>query len=197
MKRTRLIVALALASAATACSADAEPGPLAPPQPNEHAWTTYEPVGHTFTDAMEVLSLSGTRPAVLDSVKMLPGKNRAGLKLVGVRLAGPSRGGNVQKMPWPPRDPELVASSVGPAIGTTIAPASSGVGESWELLLGIKVTQPGYLVRRGIEVDYHVGDQHYSDVIPAWLAVCTQARYSHFKRDCPPPKASGFTPVQG
>lgn len=194
MKRTRLIVALAVAFAATACSADAGPGPLAPPQPGEHAWATYEPVGHTFTDGMEILELPrGSRPAVIDSVKLLPGKNGAGLKLVGVRLAGPSRNTNYQKLPWPPRAPDLPASAVEPADGATI---TSQIG-AWELLLGIKVARPGYLARRGIEIDYHIGDQHYSYVIHGWLGVCTQAKYSHFKHNCPPPKASGFTPVQG
>ncbi len=190
MKHTRLIVALALAFAATACSADAGPGPLAPTNANDgHAWTTYEPVGHTFTDAMEVLSLRhGARPGVIDSVKLLPGKNGAGLKLVGARLAGPARGMNYQKLPWPPRAPRIPASTVEPAAGATITSHIRG----WELLLGIKVTRPGYLARRGIEINYHIGDQHYSYIDPAWLAVCTKPWYSHHKNACPPPKASGF-----
>lgn len=182
----RLLATVALVPALAACST-AGPGPLTPA--NEHAWATYEPVGRTFTDGMEVLELRrGTHPAVIDSVKLLPGKNGAGLRLVGVRLAGPHRGTNYQKLPWPPRAPELPPSVVEPAVGATI---TSQLG-AWELLLGIKVTKPGYLARRGIEVDYHVGDQHYSYVIRGWLGVCTQARYSHFKRNCPPPKASGF-----
>lgn len=185
----RLLAVLALVPALAACSAaSAGPGPMSPPR--KHAWTTYQPVGHVFTDGLEVLYLHGKRSAVIDKVKLLPGHDGDGLKLVGVRFAGPTRDGNVQLMPWPPRDPDLVASSVGPAIGRTIAPVTRGGAFNWELLLGIKVTKPGYLVRRGIEVDYHIGDQHYSYVIPAWLAVCTQVRYSH--RNCPLPKASGF-----
>lgn len=190
MNRIRLAVALALAFAATGC-ADAGPGPLAYPHPNEHAWTTYEPVGATFTDGLEVLVLRGKRPAVIDKVKLLPGHNGDGLKLIGVRLAGPTRDGNVQRMPWPPRDPDLVASSVGPAIGRTIAPQSRGGAYNWELLLGMKVTKPGYLVRRGIEVNYHIGDQHYSYVIHGWLAVCTKPWYRLHKNACPLPKAFG------
>lgn len=193
MRRFLAVIALALAFAATACSADAGPGPLAPPHPGEHAWTTYEPVGATFTDGMDVLSLRGKRSAVIDSVRMLPGKNGAGLKLLGVRLAGPNRGTNYQKLPWPPRAPEMPASVVGPAVGATVTPQSRG----WELLLGIKVTRPGYLARRGIEIDYHIGDQHYSYVDAAWLAVCTTPWYRVHKNACPPPKASGFSPVKG
>lgn len=192
----RLLATVALVPALAACST-AGPGPLAPPHPGEHAWTTYEPVGATFTDGMDVLSLRGTRSAVIDSVRMLPGKNGAGLKLLGVRLAGPRRGTNYQKLPWPPRAPELPASVVEPAVGTTIAPESRGVGKNWELLLGIKVTKPGYLARRGIEIDYDIGDRHYSYIDAAWLAVCTKPWYSHHKNACPPTKASGFPSARG
>lgn len=149
-----------------------------------HGWSTYEPVGAAFTDGLEVLELRGHSDAVIDSVHLVPGKQGNGLKLIGVKLANPTRGGNVQKMPWPPRDRHLTASAVVPAIGTKITPRSHS-GANWELLLGIKVTKPGYLVRRAVRVDYHIGSSHYTYVTPAWLSVCTARKYRH--DTCPPP----------
>ncbi len=112
------------------------------PPPHKHAWTAYEPVGRTFTDGLETLHLYGKRKAVIDSVTLLPGHDDAGLKLIGVRLVGPGRGANIQEMPWPPRDPDLMMSKVGPAVGATITPESHN-GDNWELLLGHQGHQAG------------------------------------------------------
>lgn len=147
-----------------------------------HAWAVHVSVGHTFTDGFEVLNLGGKSKAVIDSVKVLPADS--GLKVVGVRLANPTRKDGVQvTWNWPPRDPHLEQSTIGPGLGATITPYSHDKN-TWELLVGIKVTRPGYLVRRELEVDYHIGDQHYSYVDPATVAVCTLRSTA----DCPMPK---------
>lgn len=53
--------------------------------------------------------------------------------------------------------------------GATVTPAK----QSWELLLGIKVTEPGYLVRDAVRIHCSAGGEDYTRTRPAQLAVCT------------------------
>ena len=183
MNRIRLAVALALASAATGCSASAAPGPLFPA--HLHGFSVTVPVGHTYTDGMEVLELRGHQNAVIDSVRLVPGKNGDGIKLLGVQVASPARTiGGVQEPGWPVHDRHIPPSTLRPADGAIIKPGHRG----WELLLGLKATRPGYLVRRGVIVKYHVGDQHYVWRDPAWGALCTWPRGA---KPCPAPSPHG------
>lgn len=163
-------------------------------KPFLHAWATERHVGERFTDGMEVLSFRGEHEAMIDSVQLVGAK---GLRVVGVRLAGPERGiGSIQVMAWPPRDPELETSSIMPAIGVPLKPKKSGA--SYELLLGLEVTDEGsgYLVRKGVRVDYTVDGTHYSQYLPAALGVCTlETSVDPATGECPLPE--GWTTFPG
>lgn len=186
MKRV-LLVALAFALASCG-SANAGPGPLTPT--NVHGWGKDYPVGQVFTDGWEVLNLHGHQNAVIDSVRQVRGPNGDGLKMLGLLLADPSRQeGSVGPVAsWPPRHfPHFTESAI---VSTkTITPAKMG----WELLIGYKVTKPGYLVRRGIVVNYHIGDQHYRYYDPAWMAICSAPKYVR-THTCPAPNPHNGKP---
>lgn len=156
-------------------------------RPNLHAWATPKDVGERFTDGLEVLSFRGEHEAVIDSVELVGAE---GLRVVGVRLAGPQRSlGSIQVMQWPPRDPELAPSSIMPAFGVPLKPRRSGA--TYELLLGLEVTDEGsgYLVREGIRIGYTVNGTHYVQDLPAVLAVCTTpAALDAETGECPLPE---------
>jgi hypothetical protein len=165
----------------TACAG--RDGPLSTPSP--HAWTIGRPLGATFTDGLETLEFEGSEPAELMSVRMV---GDPALELVGVGLAGPGREyGSIQLMDgFPPRHPHLDPAVIIPdAIGHPLTPQTHyGIG--WQLLIGIRVTEPGRHVRTGIEVTYAAAGETYVEVIPAALAVCATRDDNH-PRSCPLP----------
>jgi hypothetical protein len=160
-------------------------GPLVAPAP--HGFVMTQPVGHVFTDGVETLKLDGSKAAVLRKVDLV---GTDGLKIVGVALVKPGRKvGTIQAIDgWPPRDPYLRASDVmSKGIGATFTPAAQNPdGQSYELLVGLKVVGRGYLVRDGFRITYDVDGRTYSRFFPAQLAVCTTKRLE--KSDgCPIP----------
>lgn len=56
----------------------------------------------------------------------------------------------------------------------------------WELLLAVKPTRVGYLVRDGVRIDYTVAGKKYSRYLPAQLVICTAPKYLNRNR-CPFP----------
>lgn len=153
--------------------------------PNSHGWATTAAVGDPFTDGMEVLRLTGDQDAVIEAVTMV---GDDGLKLVGAKLAPPSRGiGAIQYHDaFPPKDdPDLGDVRLVDAVGGTVTPLGED-SAGWELLLGVEATREGYLVRTGVRIDYRVGDEQYTALLPANLAVCTSARHERRGR-CPLP----------
>ncbi len=81
---------------------------------------------------------------------------------------------------WPPKDPELDRDLVVPAIGAIIEPGPPG----WELLIGIRVTGEGYLVRDAVRVTYEVDGTEYVWEQVASVAVCTSREVEN-KHGCP------------
>jgi hypothetical protein len=143
----------------------AEGGPIGATNP--HGWAVTRPVGTVFTDGLETFELNGDQPAVIKSVELI---GEDGLELVGFSLVRPERELTMQIMDgYPPRDPELDQSLVIPGEGATITPTK----RTWELLLGIKVTEPGYLVRDAVRIHYTAGGEAYTRTRPAQLVVCT------------------------
>jgi hypothetical protein len=160
-------------------------GPMDPGNP--HGWAVTAPVGHPFTDGMEVLRLTGDQPAVIKDVRLV---GNEGLELVGAKLASPERGiGWVQyRAEFPPNNDPVLDVDLVDVVGARITPLASDNG-GWELLLGIRATTDGYLVRTGVEVDYRVGANNYTVLLPAHLAVCTSPAH---QRDggCPLPPSN-------
>ena len=101
---------------------------------------------------------------------------------MGVKIADDSRvAGAVQYFDdWPPiNDPDLPSEAIKP-LDTEIGPLPAS---NAELLIGMRATREGRLVRKGIWVDYRIGDQDYSVYFPGGVTVCTDGR-----RNCRPPK---------
>lgn len=190
-RRIQLVAAvLAAAAALTGCTSAGQAeahhderragGPIE--TTNQHVWTKTVALNEPFTDGVEVLVVGGNRPAVLDGVHLVGAK---GIRLLGVRLVEPGRSwGSIMSMPWPPRDPDLDPCLVVSADGATLAPQHDGTG--YELLLGLKARGRGYFVRKGIRVDYTVGEDRYSRFVPAVLGICSGMKQSN--KPCPEPK---------
>jgi len=179
----RAAAAVAVAIVASGCADrplfDSEPLSNA----NPHGWATTMPVGSVFTDGFEVLHLDGHEPAVIKSVTMV---GDPGIELVGASLATTERDiGAIQQLKgYPPSNPHI--PRIIPAAGASITPfAQDEIG--WELLLGVKIVDEGYLVRDGIIIEYSVGGEDRRAFDPAQLVVCTSEEYYRGHRDCPFP----------
>jgi hypothetical protein len=164
------------------CGGPVEGGPLR--DVPEHGYSLTVAEGETFTDALESLVVTGDEPAVLDAVELVDAE---GLEVVGYQLIGPEREINLDWVPgYPPRaadDEHLDESLIVP--GDT--PIQPGETAGWELLLGIKVTEPGPLYRAGIRYNYTVDGVQYTRTVPAQLKVCTSPEHL-VDGACPPPE---------
>lgn len=173
------VLAVATSGVLAGCfTADGGPIKASPP----HGWSTTQRVGATFGDGLEMLRLTGQQDAVIKSVSIT---GDDGLKLVDARLAGPDRETAVQRFPtWPPvGEYRRWVKPMVPAEGATITPDPAG----WELLLGLKVTRPGYLVRDSVRVEYEVGGRTYVRDFGGQLVVCTSPDME-VNGECPFPK---------
>jgi hypothetical protein len=173
---------VAAAGLLAGCGGPVEGGPLRDVPEHGHSLTVAE--GETFTDALESLVVTGDEPAVLDDVELVDAE---GLEVVGYQLIGPERKIQLDWIPgYPPRpadEEDLDTSLIVP--GDT--PIQPGETAGWELLLGIKVTQPGPLYRGGIRYTYTVDGVQYTKTVPARLKVCTSPEHL-VDGSCPPPK---------
>jgi hypothetical protein len=188
----RKVLAAAIAAAASAVALAAlfmfwqagdnreEGGPLE--TVNEHGYSVTVAPGESFTDAMETLTVSGDRPAAIESVELVGGK---GLEVLGFSLLRPERKVNLSWRPqYPPADDTgfLDPTLIIPGEGAVIRPH---VTRGWELLLGLKVTRPGPLWREGVRINYSVDGKRYSQVLPAQLSVCTSDDQYDAEGRCP------------
>ncbi|MDI6911146.1 hypothetical protein [Nocardioides sp.] len=153
---------------------------------SEHAWAIGVDPDTTFTDGLETLNFDADGEVELQNVRLL---GDSGLELVGVSLADPERTiGSVQYMEtYPPRHRDLKGHIVDDGLGTPLA-ARTPNDIGWELLLGIRATEPGRHVRTGIEVTYTHDGHTFRETLPALLAVCV-GRSIGF-RDCDLPDLS-------
>lgn len=180
-----VVAAAAAVSVVLLAGCGVDGGPLS--QPPEHGWATYASVGATFTDGLEVLYLEGDREAVIRNVELV---GNDGLELVGAHLAPPGRKlAAIQRIDgWPPLDPDLPETR--DAIDATITPTRTGdwkQEQGWNLLVGVRVTEAGYLIRDGIRITYEVGGREYERELPAELVVCTSREMLNRNGDCPFP----------
>ena len=189
LRATRVLFAsLLLAATVGGCKAAHKPagGPLVAPAP--HGFVMTQPVGFVFTDGVETLELGGDKPAVLKKVESV---GTDGLEVLGVSLVKPGRKvGTIQAIDgWPPRDPYLRPSDVVTrGIGATFTPSDQNKqGQSYELLVGMKVVKAGYLVRDGYRITYEVGGTTYQRFFPAQLVVCTSKSMEKGHQGCPIP----------
>jgi len=163
-----LAVAAGLVLIGSGCSSSQEPsehGPAATANPITY-YPTF-PTGTTFTDGVEVFVIHGQRPATIRTVQVLGAS--AGMKVLGVRVAGPDRQyGAIEILHrFPPADPRL--GPLFPADGYIVHPGPLGA----ELLIGMKITEPGVQRRTGIRVTYTVGSTTYQKTYRAAIVNCS------------------------
>ena len=134
------------------------------------------PVGTRFTEGIQVLELGGDKPGTIDRVEFVGDQ---AVKLLGAWVLPPSRAiGAVQFLQdWPPKaDFGVDLSRAVPAEGTRISPQSED-SASWELLLGVEVTQEGHWTHTAIRVTYEVDGDRYRVDLPTELTVCTDVKF--------------------
>ena len=192
-KRGRAGVALALLLAASfvtaACDSDttgSQPsadGPLVVPPAHGWSWTV-DP-GQTFTDGLEVLTVTDQQALELQRVELMGDPD---LKLVGAMIAPPPRRISASQVfeRWPPAghrifDPDTLVNAEGAEIGSS-NPRDNRMG--WELLLGIQPTSAGLHHRTGIRIYYRSDGVDYVAEIPAELTVCAGEQFQESGR-CP------------
>jgi hypothetical protein len=180
--------AVVATAALVGCSGGPPPeGPLM--KPNRHAWAMSVEPGQAFTDGVETLELPGSVDGVLHSVELVGDE---AIDLVGVKLVKPGRKwASIQSAGWPIHDPDIKPHEVVPAEGATFTPRGKDP-QGWELLIGLKVDEPGYFVRKGVVVHYSVGGEDYRQFYPAVLAICTDGTP---RKKCPTPKGWGRFPT--
>ncbi len=145
-------------------------GPLEVPPKHGYMFTL--PQGTRFTDSFERLTANGDRPLVLESVELVGGE---GLRLLGFKILGPERDTTRDFFPeYPPAledVKELGATAILDGPGAVIEPGNE---MGWELLVGIEITQPGPLWRKGLRINYSVDGKKYTAFFPAQIQVCTE-----------------------
>jgi len=148
--------------------------------------TTPVDVGQVFTDGLEMLVVEGDEPITIREVSLTGADPQ--LELVDAKVAGEERTLNFAYDPaFPPAEMDL--GPLSPAEGMVLAPRSQQrTGKDgftdYELLLGIRVTEPGVWKRTGVRILYDVGDRRYVWNSPAELITCTKD-YSEDGESCP------------
>lgn len=164
--------AVLLAGCTGAPNAD---GPLQVPDP--HGMTTAAAdVGQVFTDGFEMLVVEGDEPITIRDVSLVGADPQ--LELVDAVVAAEERTLNFAYDPaFPPAEMDLGPLSA--AEGMVLYPRSQQrIGTDgftdYELLLGIRITEPGVWKRTGVRILYEVGDREYAWNSPAELIACTK-----------------------
>lgn len=160
-------------------------GPLRMPNPHGSNSAPLE-VGQLYTDAQEMLINDGGHPATITAVTL--GGADPQMELVEALIAGEERAVNlVGDTGFPPSNWDL--GPLTEAVGALLLPSSQQLTGSagftdYELVLGIRVTEPGLWKRDTVKVFYEAGGVEYVWESPAELVVCTKD-YSEDGKTCP------------
>ncbi len=188
MKVTAAIAAVTFASLLVLSSCASGPrsdGPLHIPKPHGSSTAPLE-VGELYTDALEILINNGEHPATITEVTL--GGADPQMELVEALIAGEERAVNlVGDTGFPPSDWDL--GPLTDAVGAVLLPSSeqptgSAGFTDYELILGIRVTEPGLWRRDTVKVFYEAGGVEYVWESPAELIACTKD-YSEDGKTCP------------
>lgn len=136
----------------------------------EHGYVVRYAPGEIFTDGFERVHVEGSDPGVLQDVELVgPGADQ--LEVVGVLLAGPDRRvGTFQvSSGFPPTHRHV--KGLGELVEGEGAPLA--VGEIGSVLqIGIKVLDPGLVIRTGVRIYYTVNGEKFTALLPGSIAVC-------------------------
>jgi hypothetical protein len=139
--------------------------------PNAHGWTHVTRVGARFTDGLETLEFTTQQPVTITSVRSIGGE--PGLRQVGAYVRRVRRGGiAMSDRHFPPLNPQMGGGRE--AAGSTLVTLQGEKSiNSWQLVLGYELSQPGRWRREAVEINYSVGGTSYRAQFPAEIAVCS------------------------
>ena len=139
--------------------------------------------GKQFSIGLPVVYNRGNRPATLDSVSLV--EQTPGLEVVESYANGPERKYllNATTDSWPaPR----IYTDLRPVRGTVVAPRSEREGERGiEFVFVLRVPSVGAEQFKGVQVDYHVGDERHRSVLWEGARICARKRVPD-----PPPRCA-------
>ena len=196
-RRRRWLVALsfmlALAAAVTAAerlgvgsSGEPSAGPLESPEGSSIG--IKRPVGRTFGYGLPIVLNTGDETAVLDRVA--PVGAPPALKLVDTRIAGAER--ELLRMSSTLRWPSEEFTDLHTTSGFRLEPADQPAGRRGaEIVFALQAAEPGRLVFKAVQVDYHVGDTAHRVVLDSGLAVCAYPPGDRPTADCAAPVGLG------
>jgi hypothetical protein len=163
------------------------------PFTTSYGWADSLAVGTVFTDGFHVIDVE---QAPIEILSVKPRIQGATLVFLGARILGPDRPyGAYQRVDgFPPTIGDLAGSL--PVEGFVIPPTPGA--ESYELLLGYRVTGTGRSTVLGIDITYTSGSQTRTFRIPGYLAICSPRS----ENECPPEygdasTSAGFGPPTG
>jgi hypothetical protein len=179
-------VIAAVTAFSTRSNGEPSPGPLESPEGSSIG--IKRPVGRVFGYGLPIVLNTGDETAVLDRVA--PVGAPPSLELVDTRIGGPDRELHLMaaSLRWPSED----FTDLHPTRGFRLEPADQAAGRRGaEIVFALRATEPGRLVFKAVQVDYHVGDTAHRVVLDSGLAVCAHPRGEPPPRRCAAPVGLG------
>ncbi len=137
--------------------------------------------GATFTYGQPVVVNTGDAEAVLRRATLA--SVTPGLTTEAVRVGGPRRLFNIPDDDWPPGAGRRL--DMRPLAGFRLAPQDRPEGKMGaELIFALHAARPGRYTARGVELEYTVGDDRYTQLVPTALAVCVGPARGRLPRNC-------------
>jgi len=157
-------------------------GPELARQDGAYGWSDSFAVGDTFTDGLNLVTVTdrATGPLTLVSAKPVDAKGD-NLELLGERArvvpdmlpSGYQTGWFQHVAGFPPTSGDAAG---GVAVnGLVVRPSRAGEDRWIEIQIGYRVKGPGRYVRAGVEVVYRYAGETRHVVIPSHLAICAPA----------------------
>lgn len=177
-------VAVLLVLALAGCTVPRTDGPVTTPRPHG---MTLAPVGLNteFTYGLEVLFVTGGDDVKIDSVELLRGDEE--MSLVDARIADETRPENFAgDTTYPPTN--FAVGKTVEASGAVLHPEteqSEGLA-GYQLLLVLRLDEPGAWTREIVRVSYESGGDRYVWESPTQISACTQD-YADADGSCPEP----------
>lgn len=139
-----------------------------------YGWYTSKDVGSTFTDGLNIITVTPQARGPLRLIAARPLMDDGGtVRVIGILARiNPDMlgsGGSFQDAPGFP--PARAAGAV-PVQGLIVQPPKQGEDRWIELQIGYEVVAPGRSARRGVELVYEYEGAQHKAVIPSYLAVC-------------------------
>jgi hypothetical protein len=168
--------------AAVYCDAGAEPPGDELKDQAPYGWQTSKEVGSTFTDGLNLITVTQQARGPLRLISARPLMDDGGsVRVMGVlarinpaMLPPGSKVGSFQQAPgFPPTLPH--AAGAVPVEGLVVQPPKRGEDRWIELQIGYEVVAPGRSARRGIELVYEYEGARHRAVVPSYVAVCAPA----------------------